>query len=511
MKLSKSYRAMLLGVCSLSIASVAYAEYNFYFINNTDRPVSYHSFIDTQAEGCASLESRRYHAYSGKLQAYQRGKLLTINYDQGIKNGKIYCLNADISNDNKDGKTQHFRLTTRVKGDLIGSSIMSANYQAQSPSSLASQPITIFASKPAPNNVQLESIEPKLLWNNKPYKVYGAAIHYGGSDQSTNEIDYVLDQSATEPRYSRNDSDDQSLAVASYNVQLWPFYAGVAMRMNQAAVRAQLIPEKIKDYDVVVVEELMSKAHREAFINAMKQDYPYYYGPTFDSKLLGGGQMIFSHWPIVTGQRAKEIYKDCSDVDCNAAKGVLYVRIQKGHMLYNIIGTHLQATEGQSTEAKDTIARDKQFKQLEQFIADRHIPKSQPVVIAGDLNVDYQKCHIKGDCIELKQTILAVDPSYQPWSNINVLPYGGDYTKNLMNTGTYGEMDDYVLVNQSYLAKDQPQQTRIRVIRGVNNTDMYDGGSLVPSAPYAELDLSDHFLFESQLHFPRELFYDKTR
>ncbi|WP_238401234.1 sphingomyelin phosphodiesterase [Piscirickettsia salmonis] len=243
----------------------------------------------------------------------------------------------------------------------------------------------------------------------------------------------------------------------------------------------------------------------------MKQDYPYFYGPTSSAKLLTGGQMIFSHWPIVTAEYAKAVFTDCSGIDCGSAKGVLYAKIQKGQMLYNIIGTHLQATEGESSAVKDTAARDKQFAQLKQFIDARNLPKDQPVVIAGDLNVDYQECHTKQECTEFNKTILTVDSKYQPWLNIDTLPYGGDYTKNLMNTGTYGEMDDYVLVHQGYIPEDQlQQQSRIRVIRGVAEPLMYDGGSMLLNTPYAELDLSDHFLFERKLHFPRELFYERT-
>ncbi|OAJ33592.1 sphingomyelin phosphodiesterase [Piscirickettsia salmonis] len=509
-----SLAIFLFGIYSVFIASAAYAQYYLYFINNTDRPVSYRAFLDTQIEGCENLDASYYQGYSGTLQAYQRGKLATINYGQGIEDGKTYCLTAHITSMDPAGKTKQseqtipFSLTTRLQGAWVGSSIMSAKYQLESQ---VPKVIDIFTSKPAPDNVQLETIIPDALWHGQLYKVYAAAIHYAGSDQSTNEIDYVLDQSELQARYLRDDQDDRSLTVATYNVQLWPGYAGVAMRMNEASMRAQLIPQKIKHYDVVVVEELMSKGYRDTFINVMKQDYPYYYGPTSSAKLLTGGQMIFSHWPIVTTEYAKEVFNDCSGVDCGSAKGVLYTKIQKGQMLYNIIGSHLQAIEGESSAVKDTIARDQQFEQLKQFIDARNLPKDQPVIIAGDLNVDYQECHTKQECTEFNKTILTVDSKYQPWLNIDTLPYGGDYTKNLMNTGTYGEMDDYVLVHQGYVAEDQLQQhSRIRVIRGVAEPLMYDGGSMLLSTPYAELDLSDHFLFERKLHFPRELFYERT-
>ena len=97
------------------------------------------------------------------------------------------------------------------------------------------------------------------LGGDSNYSFYAAAIHYFFSDQSTNEIDYVL--SLPQTRFFRSNHDNQ-LAIGTYNVQLWPFYANSSMRMNEAKMRAQLIPLNLTHYDVVVLEELMDKKYR---------------------------------------------------------------------------------------------------------------------------------------------------------------------------------------------------------------------------------------------------------
>lgn len=254
-------------------------------------------------------------------------------------------------------------------------------------------------------------------------------------------------------------------------------------------------------YDVVVLEELMDKKYRDMVSTLMKRDYPYQYGPTMDCAALSGGTVIYSHWPIL--KKDSIIYQHCNKIDCGSAKDALYIKIKKGNFIYNIFGTHLQATEGVKTASADRMARDQQFLHLRQFIKKQKINKNQPVIIAGDLNIDYQACFLKKDCEEYQKTIQSVDKDYGPWDNINTVPFVSDPSKNLMNTDPESEMEDYILpVSTQYLASILQQSHINRVIREPVIPIMYNGGSQMLHNPFGDLDLSDHFMLESLLFFP---------
>lgn len=484
--------ASIFSISFLLYGSVARATYEIYFTNNTADKVSYRSFLKSNQQNilCSDLDPNYYHAYSGVADAYQKVKLFDVDYDKGMSKEKLFCLQSRLTIPTKTTSSDAI-IATRILGASVGSEIKSVSL------TLDKHHYPLFVSKPYPHPVALVQLNNLKIGDDSNYSFYAAAIRYFFSDQSTNELDYVL--SLRQDRFFRNDNDNQ-LAIGTYNVQLWPFYANTSMRMNEAKMRAQLIPLNLTHYDVVVLEELMDKQYRDVVSTLMKRDYPYQVGPTMDNALLSGGTVIYSHWPIL--KQDSIIYQDCNKLDCGSAKGALYIKIKKGSRVYNIFGTHLQATEGANTAAADRAARDQQFIHLRQFIKKQKINKNQAVVIAGDLNIDYQACSMKKDCEEYQQTILAVDKNYAPWNNISSVPFGSDPSKNLMNTDPEGEMEDYALpVSIGYLAPTT-QQSRIRVIREPAIPIMYDGGSQILHNPFGNLDLSDHFMLESMLSYP---------
>lgn len=490
-KKTKYYIRCFFGMTLLLYWPYALADYKVYFNNNSANSVNYNSFLKLNNQGstCSRLDPQYYRTYTGTAQAYQKVSLLDINYGKGLHKKELFCFQSNLIIHPKNASSSTISTTTKISGDGVGSEIQSASL------TIGPQNYSLFSSKPYPRPVALTALH-HLHIGDLNYSFYAAAIRYFFTDQSTNEIDYVL--SLPQTRFARNNNESQ-LAVGTYNVQLWPQYAQVIMRMNKAYLRAQLIPLNITHYDVVVLEELLDKKYRTLVNELMKTDYPYQYGPTMDSKPLSGGAVIYSHWPLV--KKNSIIYKDCNKLDCGAAKGALYVEIKKGNNLYHIFGTHLQATEGANTAAADQAARDRQFTQLLGFIKKQDIAKNQAVIIAGDLNIDYEACFIKKDCGEYHKTIQAVNNDYPAWDNKNVLPYGSDPSKNLMNTDPEGEMEDYVLpVSVGYLAPIT-QETHIRVVREPTIPMMYDGGSQILHNPFGDLDLSDHFMLESILSY----------
>jgi O-glycosyl hydrolase/endonuclease/exonuclease/phosphatase family metal-dependent hydrolase len=474
--------------------SAAQASYSIYFNNNTPNTVDYTSFLKPTSSLntiCSRLGPQYYHAYSGIVQAYQKVQLFNINYGKDLSKRELFCFQSNLTIHPKNAASSTITMTSNILGDAVGSEIQSAFL------TIGGENYSLFTSKPYPKPVALVALNNLNVSNRSDYSFYAAAIHYFFTNQSTNELDYVL--SLPQTRFTRNDNEAQ-LAVGTYNVQLWSKYAGSNMRLNKAYLRAQLIPLNISHYDVVVLEGLMDRKYRTLVNQLMKEDYPYQYGPTMDSKPLSGGTVIYSHWPIL--KKDSIIYRNCNKIDCGSAKGALYVQIKKVNTFYHIFGTHLQATEGTSTAATDKTARERQFTQLLEFIKKQEIVKNQAVIIAGDLNIDYQSCFLKKDCEEYQKTIQSINKNYPAWDNIEVLPFGSDPSKNLMNTDSDAEMEDYVVpVSVGYLAP-MSQRTHIRVIREPAIPMMYDGGTQILRNPFGDLDLSDHFMLESMLSYP---------
>ncbi|MDF1795094.1 MAG: sphingomyelin phosphodiesterase [Coxiellaceae bacterium] len=387
----------------------------------------------------------------------------------------------------------------------------------------------------AVDQVQLNSSS-AFMFDNKSYQLYQADLKYNNVFAPTREIDFTLHQAI--PRFQRNDNDANQLDILTYNVQLWDDFSALGgMRLNQASRRATLIPTKIANYDVVVAEELMSEdglqGRRKKFAQAMKQQgYPYSYGPIPRSLGLSSGVVVFSHWPLSGVQQLKYPSKDTHGVDSMSNKGVLYVQVNKHGKIYHIFATHTQADEPADNHGKDVAARGRQFLDLFGFIRAQHIPVGQPVIVAGDLNVNYPlgkawipgqarddsvcelgpvACHPGLDpgsshnsAQEYQATIAQLTTKNQAWDNRLVMPYGSNPAINLMNTDDAPEMVDYILMlGQPFTASPAfIKQSRIRVIRAPEVAQMYAGGHALDASkkPFAELDLSDHFAFEAEFH-----------
>jgi endonuclease/exonuclease/phosphatase family metal-dependent hydrolase len=168
--------------------------------------------------------------------------------------------------------------------------------------------------------------------------------------------------------------------VLTYNVFLraptWMFH-------NQHTWRAERIPPYLVGYDAVVLQEAFSYKHRQMILDALRDEYPYH------SRILGedefmsynGGVIIVSRWPIATQDQVE--FDVCDGSDCMVKKGVVYTAIDKPGLPVNLFGLHLQA------EKKYSPARVRQFPQIRRFIEKQNIASDEPVIVAGDFNVDY--------------------------------------------------------------------------------------------------------------------------
>jgi len=263
---------------------------------------------------------------------------------------------------------------------------------------------------------------------------------------------------------------DHVLDVLTFNAALLPELAASTQQSERAA---RMAPHLV-GYDVLVLQELFINRHREALLAELAGAYPH------RSALVGsdgarnlpwrqdGGTVILSRWPIE--HAAQLLFEDvCSGSDCLADKGVAYAAVRKGTRVYHVFTTHAQSVYGRDPPA----VRAAQFGLLQAFVDAQAIPADEPVIVAGDLNVDAYTPELDDMLRRLRAAWPAVagDARYTWDPATNALAEGGR------------EWLDYVLVSLDHA---QPARAWNRVL------PLRDAG----------LDLSDHFAVWGRVVMP---------
>ncbi len=214
-------------------------------------------------------------------------------------------------------------------------------------------------------------------------------------------------------------SSDEVLSVVAYNVYLLPSHVRAIPFMGERFAiaqeeRAARIPPFLAPYDVVILSEAYDDDARALLLDGLRAQgfrhmthilgsacragWSCEKGQVYDQPLgdgdaprggegdgwfaEDGGVLIASKHPI--GAASEWVYDDCVEPDCNAAKGFVYARIDKGARPYHVIGTHAQF--GWSPEQR--TAKQAQLRAVRRFIEDESgIPRSEPVIVGGDFNV----------------------------------------------------------------------------------------------------------------------------
>ncbi|MDQ3565209.1 MAG: sphingomyelin phosphodiesterase [Pseudomonadota bacterium] len=261
-----------------------------------------------------------------------------------------------------------------------------------------------------------------------------------------------------------------SFNVLAYNIYMRP----TTLFANDQSDRGAVLPSKLRGFDVIVFSEAFDDTVRNQLLADLRGEYPH------RTRILGadrgveqdGGVIIVSRWPITA--EAQRLYGDvCVGDDCKADKGVLYARSEKHGQTYHVFASHTQAGDG--TEQQQTRMR--QLGIIKSFIDGRGLSDTEPVFIAGDLNVN------KYDAGEYAAMLRILDAWYpQPFGH----PYTVDSTSNRRAGGR--SYLDYVLVSNRHL---QPMNAIIE--------------TLIPRSPTpfgGDYDLSDHFPVFGHFMFP---------
>ncbi|MDE1461152.1 sphingomyelin phosphodiesterase [Spartinivicinus poritis] len=219
--------------------------------------------------------------------------------------------------------------------------------------------------------------------------------------------------------------------------------------------------------------------------------------------VIRGGVFIMSRYPI-TEQHAYVYRTSHSKTwDYWANKGAALVKINKNGMTYNVVGTHLQADENDAPDAH--TYRMNQLKEMNSWIKNTlRVPAYQPVIIAGDLNVEFSKSHHVNEMKAACQCQLNYTQSnYGSFSSsTNWVAKANAYSSGF--SLFYNDTLDYVMSHNDYR---QPRSTtNMEVIPLKSNQSWYwsylrgSWGHGIYSNGYYS-DLSDHYPVVSTFHF----------
>ncbi|HEX8873362.1 MAG TPA: sphingomyelin phosphodiesterase [Nitrosospira sp.] len=274
----------------------------------------------------------------------------------------------------------------------------------------------------------------------------------------------MSDASAGNGIIERSHDVTRSFNVLAYNIYMRP----KGLFADDQADRGAMLPSKLRGFDVVVFSEAFDDTVRNQLLTDLRGEYPY------QTRILGadsgfrqdGGVIMVSRWPITV--EAQRLYGDvCNGGDCWADKGVLYAGFAKHGRTYHVFASHMQA----GREVKHQQTRMQQLGIIKSFIDSRGIAGTEPVFIAGDLNVD------KHDADEYAAMLRVLDAWYPR-------PSGHPYTIDSTINRRAGDRLylDYVLVSNRHL---QPVSATIETLIP---------RSRIPFGFFrADYELSDHF------------------
>lgn len=308
--------------------------------------------------------------------------------------------------------------------------------------------------------------------------------------------------------------------VMTYNTMQLPSYQD----WDQANRRSRL-PAAIRALatrpDVIVFEEIFTDEAYAQLVN-LQDIYPYRTGTvgyrcsgdgwnstsgdcSNSVSVVRGGVVVLSRWPII--EKHQLIYRNSryGSWDYQSNKGVAYVRVRKEGYDFHIAGTHLQASdtmvfEPDSDDRPDHAVRMAQLDEMRQWLDAFHIPATDPIVIAGDLNVEYSKGNDVIAMLDASGTDLEYPATegYRSFSaKTNWLTRANAYYSEF--DLDYDDTLDYVVWRTDHLQPREPAKQTVVRFKSASSWYWYylKGWWNLSTGPYYHngyySDLSDHY------------------
>lgn len=297
-----------------------------------------------------------------------------------------------------------------------------------------------------------------------------AQLAFKGSDLSDGgSLRYVIQEDDSKPALG----DAGELSVLSYNI-----WATTIFGSKKVGTRLELMAEVMSGYDVLVLTEVFDLAPGNKLLDTLRAEYPYQSGEIFKAgKVMPSGTRILSRWPFEVEGADK--YNDCHGIQCAATRGVIYAKIQKQGKPYHIFATHTQSSDDDANRS----ARKAQLQQMGDYVRALNIPADEPVIMAGDFNVN--KIGLPQDRDYMEAVLTAQEPTNLGHN----MSYDAD--TNHWAEQPYVEYLDYTLFSRVH---QQPLSATQEIIAPRSISD----------SMWGEWDLSDHYPARGEFSFAAE-------
>lgn len=481
-------------------AVTASADTNVFVTNNTAKPI--------EVKVSSTLPKAHWRKGNTVIPPFSRKKIFRTSRHKGVKNGKTYTFTGEvIARDSKKPNKVHvqgpnnFEIKLKLKGTPTHSH-MWQSYRDQAGSQGS------WEDDRKKYGTQLHV--GKRAWN---------ATYWAYATEGDDDVEYVFRENYPKPtgvgKRVTADWKSRHLNVLAYNTFLRPVgvprpgvpVAGVPIGGDELfpdgqAARTPLIPPQLRGYDVVVLQEVFDAGLRSKLLAGMaKHGYKYASAPLgAEGTIQDGGVVIVSRYPIAN--QKPMYYSQCDGADCLSSKGAVWVRIKKRvagkDYFFNVFGTHMQTSS-------DWGVQKSQLRELKKFIDGRKaIRKNEPVIIAGDLNVNMwtnadPRDRSKSEHFKEMKRIL--DARYFSGAQIR-----GHLPKDLTHDGPTNDLGegsrsylDYVLVSKADKHRKVMNSSfaEVRVPRASREWKRL-------ATDKARWDLSDHYAVYGSLHFQDE-------
>ncbi|KAL4171814.1 hypothetical protein KRP22_006992 [Phytophthora ramorum] len=320
----------------------------------------------------------------------------------------------------------------------------------------------------------------------------------------------VQDERASMPRCAT----PFKLRVMIYNVWLLP---SLVSSFNEkispwASQRASAIPRCLAplDVDVVIFCEAFCSSAREKLVCGMKsQGFIYETKVVGDASLLGtkkaidGGCFAMSKYPLTNCEEVT-FGSVASGEDRYADKGVVYFQVRMPVQSSNgtdstqtvhVVGTHLQAWETPIAVA----TRNCQLMRMREFVDSLCLPKHEPVIFAGDMNVNKHADGAQapdGEYTAMLDLLGVHEPELHAKSPIYSFdPHTNSLAVDGPSSGGVTERLDYVMVERNH-RQPVAASTEIVQLKATRHWAQPRGAS-----DEVLVDLSDHYPVVADFHF----------
>ncbi len=429
-------------VLLLLLAEMSFAESYIYLTNSTMETLT----LNTVQSGHNNIEhGQEWEQLVDTVPPLATVKFLRFNRDEGIKWGKTYYFDTTVQ-----GQNSSVVLRQKLKGTMTFSYMW---LSAENDPWYYDRDIHTI-------DTYFDSKDSQLAFASEIARASG------------DDIRYVINNNW---QATTHNPDPNTLKVLTYNI--WDLLPGIESKNTYN--RLHSVAHMMTGYDAIVFQEAFDPASAAYFRSHLSSEYPYLTEIPFKlGKLLNGGSFIASRWPIEIEDNI--VYDACRKDGCLASKGANYARINKQGRIYHLFGTHTHAY----TEADDISVRFAQLAQLKGFVDSKNIPADEPVIMAGDFNVD--KNHFPQEHVDFLATLNGTEP-------MGIGEYSDSYAGpvNVYAEDEFTEYLDYVLYSNEHLAPLY-STNELLVPRSID------------SEHWGSWDLSDHYPVAGEFVFPAQ-------